>query len=84
MWFSLGCRLYWPCITEDPLLSVARQEKKINFSKYLERQRKLQPVGYIEHSKQSEMLVSLLQFVDSKRYNIPVTQVPGEYLYIFV
>lgn len=59
--------------TEDPL-SINNDEDKICFSKYLERQRKLQPTGIISHSKQSDLLVSLLQFADSKRYNIPVTQ----------
>ncbi|XP_018562878.1 Fanconi anemia group M protein isoform X2 [Anoplophora glabripennis] len=45
------------------------------FSKKLEKQRVLQPVHLVKHSPSSELLVSLLQRADSKRFNIPLTQI---------
>ncbi|KAJ8969929.1 hypothetical protein NQ317_016194 [Molorchus minor] len=41
------------------------------FSKNVEKLRSLQPINQVKHSKSSE----LLQLVDSKRYNIPSTQI---------
>lgn len=69
---------------ENPLQQNNQNENKINFSKYLEKQRKLQPTGIINHTKQSDLLVSLLQFADSKRFNIPVTQGPCKYQFMFL
>ncbi|KAJ3648440.1 hypothetical protein Zmor_020244 [Zophobas morio] len=58
---------------ESPL-EFEFEPPKINFSKHLEKQRSFQDSGTIKHSKQTEIFVSLLQFADSKRYNLPVTQ----------
>ncbi|KRT84381.1 helicase, partial [Oryctes borbonicus] len=49
-------------------------KEKISFSKRLETLRVAQPTGIIEHSKNCDILTSLMQFADSKRYNIPVSQ----------
>lgn len=71
----IKCVLFY--FLEDPLSLVIDDEVNLNFSKYLEKQRVLQPSYILKHSKQSEMLVSLLQYADSRRYNIPITQMPG-------
>ncbi|EFA06458.2 hypothetical protein TcasGA2_TC009341 [Tribolium castaneum] len=44
---------------------------KIDFAKHLEKQRVFQANS---KSKQTEIFVTLLQFADSKRFNLPVTQ----------
>ncbi|GJQ80136.1 hypothetical protein Trydic_g23716 [Trypoxylus dichotomus] len=49
-------------------------EGKISFSKRLDTLRVAQPIGIIGHSKNCDILSSLMQFADSKRYNIPVIQ----------
>lgn len=58
--------------SKEEFLHYEPQESKINFMKYLEKQRVFQAKETIKESKQSEIFVSLLQFADSKRYNIPV------------
>lgn len=68
--------------SEDPLSLTINDEAHLDFSKHLEKQRVLQPAYIIRHSKESEMLVSLLQYADSRRYNIPVTQMPGTLVYL--
>jgi superfamily II DNA/RNA helicase len=65
------CEDLW--IKENPL-ECESEPPKINFSKHLEKQRSFQSSGTVKQSKQTEILVGLLQFADSKRYNIPVTQ----------
>ncbi|CAH0552092.1 unnamed protein product [Brassicogethes aeneus] len=60
---------------ENPM-SVEVKPKSI-YSKHIEKQRTLQPIHKISHSKSSKFLVDLFQFADSKRYNISTTQMPG-------
>ena len=69
----VGSFLFVVIIVESPL-EFDFEQPKINFSKHLEKQRSFQDSGTIKHSKQTEIFVSLLQFADSKRYNLPVTQ----------
>lgn len=52
-------------------------------NKRIQKQRSFQEGHTVKHSKDSEMLVKLLQISDSKRYNIPSTQILlGLYDYI--
>nr|XP_023019452.1 Fanconi anemia group M protein [Leptinotarsa decemlineata] len=44
------------------------------FSKRIEKQRSFQEIYKVQHSKSSEILVGLLQLADSKRFNIPMSQ----------
>lgn len=45
------------------------------FTKRIEKQRSLQEIDQIAHSRNSEMLVDLLKYADSKRFNIPMSQI---------
>ncbi|KAG5891658.1 hypothetical protein JTB14_020076 [Gonioctena quinquepunctata] len=45
------------------------------FSKRIEKQRSFQETYKIRHSKSSEILVEMLQIADSKRFNIPMSQI---------
>ncbi|XP_022902317.2 DEAD-box ATP-dependent DNA helicase Fancm [Onthophagus taurus] len=55
----------------DPL---SEDLKLIAYNKPLDILRVYQPVENIKHSNDTDILVSLLQFVDTKRYNLPITQ----------
>ncbi|XP_044263685.1 Fanconi anemia group M protein [Tribolium madens] len=59
--------------TKDEFLQI-QKKPKIDFSKQLEKQRVFQAKEMIKPSKQTEIFVTLLQFADSKRYNLPVEQ----------
>ncbi|KAI4469149.1 fanconi anemia group m fancm family member [Holotrichia oblita] len=48
---------------------------KLSLPKRLESLRVPQPTNIIGHSKNCDMLTSLLQYGDSKRYNIPISQI---------
>lgn len=61
-------RLFSANIFEEPANQVNVLNKKIS------KQRSFQEGHRIQHSKDSEILVSLLQLADSKRFNIPATQ----------
>lgn len=50
----------------------------LSIPKRLETLRVPQATNIIGHSKNCDILVSLLQYGDSKRYNIPISQIRGE------
>ncbi|XP_056638705.1 Fanconi anemia group M protein isoform X1 [Diorhabda sublineata] len=60
------------CIKEDPF---EENDSLPNiFSKRIEKQRSFQETDRIEHSSNCDIFVKLLQFAESRRFNIPLTQ----------
>ncbi|KAF5292807.1 hypothetical protein FQA39_LY13852 [Lamprigera yunnana] len=57
-------------------LNVVNNDNGINFEKRIEKLRTLQSVGFVEHSSTTKLLVSLLHSCDSKKFNVPITQMP--------
>ncbi|CAG9813734.1 unnamed protein product [Phaedon cochleariae] len=47
------------------------------FSKRIEKQRSFQETHQVKHSRDTEIFVKLLQIADSKRFNIPMSQLGG-------
>lgn len=65
-------KFYWNKGTE--FLNCEQPEDKINFEDKINKIRMSQPIGFIEHSTKTNLLVSLLQSCESKKYNIPTMQ----------
>ncbi|XP_026321852.1 Fanconi anemia group M protein [Hyposmocoma kahamanoa] len=63
---------YW-AMNKETLISTSKvdYQNKLNLSTWLEWQRTLQSTVNIEHSKDTEILASLLQYSDAKRFDMP-------------
>lgn len=63
----------WIIFLADPI-SYDLSTVKIDFTKHLDSQKSLQNWGIVKSSTNSNIMVDLLQFADSIRYNLPVSQ----------
>lgn len=66
------------------MMDIEQDSDKMLFSKRVESLRVSQPTYVIGHSQNCDILTSLLQFADSKRYNIPITQIRGKFVAFYV
>lgn len=63
----------WIFFSANPI-SYDLTTAKIDFTKHLDSQKSIQNWGIIKSSTNSNIMVDLLQFADSIKYNLPVSQ----------
>lgn len=54
------------------LSDITSSPMKNSLTRHLEKQRFLQPICFVQNSSNSEVLISLLQIADSKRFNLNI------------
>ncbi|GBP09965.1 Fanconi anemia group M protein [Eumeta japonica] len=68
----------WACSKDQLQLHVTKERQELDLATWLEWQRILQPTINIGHSADSEILTELLQYIDTKRFELPAsTQNPN-------